>query len=215
MGLHDAPRRCKLRTASIYEANSNFHHISWSPARFRPASSYCPLLENAVYAIRTAALFRCSGVLASAPENRLIATRVFPTGRRDAESDIKREYQESDAHAEHGLPIASGNAALLRLRLYREVTNRYDRRYDQRGASKSPQVVRRKNLGATQLVSPCIIHICFSLTLSSLRKKCRMLIKLLAQGALKTDKRKWCSLIENYLSGSYARWPLHRKKGHV
>lgn len=131
-----------------------------------------------------------SGVPVFQPARQKIALQpleYFRPGRRDAESDIKREYQESDAHAEHGLPIASGNAALLRLRLYREVTNRYDRRYDQRGASKSPQVVRRENLGATQLVSPCIIHICFSLTLSSLRKKCRMLIKLLAQGALKIN----------------------------
>lgn len=131
MGLHDAPRRCKLRTASIYEANSNFHHISWSPTRFR-SSSY-PFLGNARYATRGTFY---SGVPVFQPTRQKIALQwielqVFPKG-----SNIKTRIPRIGyACGTFLLPIALENAALLHLR-YHEITNMYDHRYDQQGASK-------------------------------------------------------------------------------
>jgi len=48
----------------------------------------------------------------------------------------------------------SEKAALLHLRHYCEMTDRYDR-----VASKSLQVMGRANLDVARLASPCIIHV--------------------------------------------------------
>ena len=112
-GLRDAPRRCKLRIASIYEANSNFHRISWSPTRFRLASFQYPFLENAICAVRNhfIPLFQ--------PARQKIALYRVELFISDQRRDIKRGFQESEMRMRN-TDFRSENVALLYYRCLHE-----------------------------------------------------------------------------------------------
>lgn len=134
-----------------------------------------------------------------APENRLRAGRIrFPTGEGMA--------KQRRIGCACGIHFRSLPKVPLRLQHYRE-WRLIDTIVD--------MIDRETSCGGQTLLSLHVLFMYLSSTLSSLREKCQMLIKLLSQGTQRIDKRKWWSLVEDYLSGGYVGLHTEEKRSHL